>query len=148
MHERLRLELLRRIQRGRLASHCWHASPVLGRRISPTFCTAAPTFSRCAGSMLAAQHLGQPIFCRHRPGRDSSVEKEAVQCLGLHATALFEPYVRTSAFIRCCDCGRHSSVAPYPGFELRRAGSALWRCALLRRRAGHGSAGAAERSCW
>jgi hypothetical protein len=100
MHERLRLELLRRIQRGTLSVSLLARQSGFGQAHLSNFLHCRRQLSLDAlDRVLAAQHLAAtdllPVIDR---AGDSSVEKESSSVpLVSHATALFEPYVRTSA---------------------------------------------------
>jgi len=100
MHERLRLELLRRIQRGTLSVSLLarqtgfgqpHLSNFLRRRRQLSLealdrILAAQSLT--AGDLMPASYLG-----RASPGGDEACDIPVVS----HATALFEPFVRPSA---------------------------------------------------
>jgi len=100
MHERLRLELLRRIQRGTvsvslLARQTGYGQPHLSNYLHGRRQLSLEALDR----ILAAQHMTAadllPVSDR---GRNNPVEEEANSApLVSHATALFEPYVRPAA---------------------------------------------------
>ena len=100
MHERLRMELLRRIQRGTLSVSLLARQTGFGQAHLSNFLHCRRQLSLDAlDRVLAAQHLAAadllPVIDR---AGNSSVEKESSSVpLVSHATALFEPHIRPSA---------------------------------------------------
>lgn len=100
MHERLRLELLRRIQRGTLSVSLLARQSGLGQSHISNFLRRHRQLSlEAIDRVLVAQHLDAadllPVLHRiadSPPGPESS----SVPIVS-HATALFEPYIRPSA---------------------------------------------------
>jgi hypothetical protein len=100
MHERLRLELLRRIQRGTLSVSLLARQTGFGQAHLSNFLHSRRQLSlEAMDRILAAQHLRAadllPVI--HHTG-DSPAEKESSSVpIVSHAAALFEPYIRPSA---------------------------------------------------
>jgi hypothetical protein len=100
MHERLRLELLRRIQRGTLSVSLLARQTGIGQAHLSNFLHCRRQLSLLAlDRVLLAQHLTAadllPVSDR---AVDSAAEKESNSVpLVSHATALFEPNIRRSA---------------------------------------------------
>jgi transcriptional regulator with XRE-family HTH domain len=100
MHERLRLELLRRIQRGTLSVSLLARQTGFGQAHLSNFLHNRRQLSlQALDRVLTAQHLTAadllPVIDR---SGDSSSEKESSSVpVVSHTTALFEPYVRPSA---------------------------------------------------
>ena len=100
MHERLRLELLRRIQRGTLSVSLLARQTGFGQPHLSNFLHCRRQLSlEALDRILAAQHLTAadllPASSRHRGAADEEEGSRAP--VVSHATALFEPYVRPSA---------------------------------------------------
>lgn len=100
MHERLRLELLRRIQRGTLSVSLLARQTGFGQAHISNFLHSRRQLSlEAMDRILAVQHLTAadllPVINRagdsHAEGESSSVPVVS------HAAALFEPYIRSSA---------------------------------------------------
>ena len=100
MHERLRLELLRRIQRGTLSVSLLARQTGFGQAHLSNFLHNRRQLSlEAMDRVLAAQHLTAPDLLPALvpgPGALSMEEGSAVPIVS-HATALFEPYIRPSA---------------------------------------------------
>ncbi len=99
MHERLRLELLRRIQRGTLSVSLLARQTGLGQPHLSSFLhnrrrLSLPAMDRIlAAQLLAAQDLLPASPAENLSGE---TERDSVPVVS-HAVALFEPYVRPSA---------------------------------------------------
>jgi len=141
MHERLRLELLRRIQRGRSASRCWRARPASGNRICRISCIAAQLSLEALDRILAAQHM-------RRRSSAGKLPKEALRPTGKAArsrSSLMRRRClsRTSGprpCSRCCICPPGCCSPSGPGHRIPPRWHDLWPCAFRGRRAGHGAA--------
>jgi transcriptional regulator with XRE-family HTH domain len=100
MHERLRLELLRRIQRGSLSVSLLARETGFGQPHLSNFLHGRRQLSLDAlDRVLAVQHLtaADLLPASHQAGdRRADVEASSVPIVS-HATALFEPYIRDSA---------------------------------------------------
>lgn len=100
MHERLRLELLRRIQRGTLSVSLLARQTGFGQAHLSNFLHCRRQLSlEALDRVLCAQHLSAAdlLPVSNRDG-DSSVEKESNAApVVSHSTALFEPFIRRSA---------------------------------------------------
>ena len=100
MHERLRLELLRRIQRGTLSVSLLARQTGFGQAHLSNFLHSRRQLSlEAMDRILAAQHLSTPdLVPALVPGAGtlSMGEGSAVPIVS-HAAALFEPYIRPSA---------------------------------------------------
>jgi hypothetical protein len=100
MHERLRLELLRRIQRGTLSVSLLARQTGFGQAHLSNFLHSRRQLSlEALDQVLAAQHLTSadllPVIPR---SGDSPAEQESSSVpVVSHSTALFEPYIRPSA---------------------------------------------------
>jgi transcriptional regulator with XRE-family HTH domain len=111
MHERLRLELLRRIQRGTLSVSLLARQTGLGQAHVSNFLRSRRQLSLNAmDRILAAQHLSAAdlLPAVREPGLDRSTESDGAIPLVTHAAALFEPLIRPSAI--------HSFLYLPPGF--------------------------------
>jgi len=100
MHEHLRVELLRRIQRGTLSVSLLARQTGFGQAHLSNFLHSRRQLSLDAlDRVLAAQHLGAadllPVIDRAGDSR-AEMESSSVPLVS-HATALFEPQVRRSA---------------------------------------------------
>jgi len=100
MHEHLRVELLRRIQRGTLSVSLLARQTGFGQAHLSNFLHCRRQLSLDAlDRVLAAQHLAAadllPVIDRAGDSR-GEMESSSVPLVS-HATALFEPYVRPSA---------------------------------------------------
>ena len=100
MHERLRLELLRRIQRGTLSVSLLARQTGFGQAHLSNFLHSRRQLSlQAMDRILAAQHLTAadllPVLYRSREPEGDG-EGSTVPIVS-HATALFEPYIRPSA---------------------------------------------------
>jgi len=98
MHEHLRLELLRRIQRGRSASLYWPARPGLARHILQFSAQPAPALAGSDGSNPCRP---TPGYCRpsarlQQAGALPPDEERSTVPIVSHAVALYEPYIRPS----------------------------------------------------
>jgi hypothetical protein len=100
MHERLRLELLRRIQRGTLSVSLLARQTGLGQPHLSNFLHCRRQLSlEAMDRILAAQHLtAADLLPAIRPAGDRAAggEGSSVPVVS-HAAALFEPYIRPSA---------------------------------------------------
>ena len=100
MHERLRLELLRRIQRGTLSVSLLARQTGYGQPHLSNFLRSRRQLSlEAMDRVLAAQHLTAPdLLPPLASGADAvSVEEGSAVPVVSHAAALFEPYIRPSA---------------------------------------------------
>jgi len=100
MHERLRLELLRRIQRGTLSVSLLARQTGFGQPHLSNFLRNRRQLSlEAIDSVLAAQHMTAtdllPVL--HQPGSLPMDGEESSVPLVSHHAALFEPYIRPSA---------------------------------------------------
>ena len=100
MHERLRLELLRRIQRGTVSVSLLSRQTGFGQAHLSNFLHNRRQLSlQALDSILASQHLSAadllPVVLKGGE-RGSDVETNSVPLVS-HATALFEPFVRATA---------------------------------------------------
>jgi hypothetical protein len=100
MHERLRLELLRRIQRGTLSVSLLARQTGFGQSHLSNFLRCRRQLSLAAlDRVLLSQHMTAgdllPVDYRHVGGA-ATEEKDTVPVVS-HATALFEPLIRPSA---------------------------------------------------
>ena len=100
MHERLRLELLRRIQRGSLSVSLLARQTGFGQAHISNFIRGRRQLSLDAmDRILAAQHLTAadllPVLSR--PGSPLDSESDTAVPVVSHAAALFEPHIRISA---------------------------------------------------
>ena len=99
MHERLRLELLRRIQRGTLSVSLLARQTGFGQAHLSNFLHSRRQLSlEAMDRILAAQHLTAadllPVI-HHAGDSPANVESSSVPIVS-HAAALFEPYIRPS----------------------------------------------------
>jgi transcriptional regulator with XRE-family HTH domain len=100
MHERLRMELLRRIQRGTLSVSLLARQTGFGQPHLSNFLHSRRQLSlEALDRILAAQHLTVADLLPATPERRGSSGEEMSNAVPIvtHATALFEPYVRPSA---------------------------------------------------
>jgi len=100
MHERLRLELLRRIQRGSLSISLLARQTGFGQAHLSNFVRGRRQLSlEAMDRILASQHLNAadllPVLSR--PGLPLDSETESAVPVVSHSAALFEPYIRSSA---------------------------------------------------
>ena len=100
MHERLRLELLRRIQRGTLSVSLLARQTGFGQPHLSNFLHNRRQLSlEAVDRVLAAQHMTAadllPVL--HQPGFFPVDREESSVPLVSHHAALFEPYIRPSA---------------------------------------------------
>jgi transcriptional regulator with XRE-family HTH domain len=100
IHERLRLEMLRRIQRGTLSVSLLARQTGLGQPHLSNFLRGRRKLSlEAMDRILAAQHLSAadllPVLARADPS--PSGEADGMVPVVTHAAALFEPYIRPSA---------------------------------------------------
>lgn len=103
MHERLRMELLRRIQRGTLSVSLLSRQTGFGKSHVSNFLHARGQLSLAAmDRMLSAQHIAAEdlIELGTRPGSIRDMEEAAAVPVVTHSAALFEPYIRPSAVQR------------------------------------------------
>jgi hypothetical protein len=98
MHERLRLELLRRIQRGTLSVSLLARQTGFGQPHLSNFLHSRRQLSLDAmDRVLAAQHMtAADLLPAQRPRLDWDESRSSVPVISHHA-ALFEPYIRPSA---------------------------------------------------
>jgi transcriptional regulator with XRE-family HTH domain len=100
MHERLRLELLRRIQRGTLSVSLLARQSGFGQPHLSNFLHGRRQLSlEALDRILAAQHLTVADLLptvRHAGDPSANGESSTVPIVS-HAVALFEPYIRPSA---------------------------------------------------
>lgn len=99
MHEHLRLELLRRIQRGTLSVSLLARQTGFGQAHMSNFLHSRRQLSlEAMDRILAAQHLkADDLLPVIRDSSDSIVDAEGNSVpIVSHATALFEPYIRPS----------------------------------------------------
>jgi len=100
MHERLRLELLRRIQRGTVSVSLLARQTGFGQSHLSNFLHNRRQLSlEAMDRILAAQHMTASDLLPATPLRDalpSDAESNAVPVVS-HAAALFEPFIRPSA---------------------------------------------------
>jgi len=102
MHERLRLELLRRIQRGTLSVSLLARQTGFGQAHLSNFLRSRRQLSlEAMDRILASQHLTAadllPVLSR--PGVFLDSENDTAVPVVSHAAALFEPYIRISAVL-------------------------------------------------
>lgn len=100
MHERLRLELLRRIQRGTLSVSLLARQTGFGQAHLSNFLHSRRQLSlEAMDRILTAQHMtaADLIAFGRQPAELPSGEKGASVPIVSHAAALFEPYIRPSA---------------------------------------------------
>jgi len=100
MHERLRLELLRRIQRGTLSVSLLSRQTDLGQAHLSNFLHLRRQLSLDAmDRILKAQRLtGADLLpAQDRPGNDPEGEQSDIVPIVSHSTALFDPLVRPTA---------------------------------------------------
>ncbi len=100
IHERLRLEMLRRIQRGTLSISLLARQTGLGQPHLSNFLRNRRRLSLAAmDRILAAQHLSAAdlLLSMPRAAPSSPAQAEDVVPIVAHAVALFEPYIRPSA---------------------------------------------------
>jgi transcriptional regulator with XRE-family HTH domain len=100
MHERLRLELLRRIQRGSLSVSLLSRQTGFGQPHLSNFLHNRRQLSfEAIDRILAAQHLSiDDLLPAARRSEIVRAEEEAASApIVSHATALFEPYIRPGA---------------------------------------------------
>jgi hypothetical protein len=100
MHERLRLELLRRIQRGTLSVSLLARQTGFGQAHLSNYLHSRRQLSlEAIDRVLAAQHLAAsdllPATCQ--AGALSSGDESSTVPIVSHAAALFEPFIRPSA---------------------------------------------------
>src|SRR6266700_173606 len=100
MHERLRLELLRRIQRGTLSVSLLARQTGFGQSHISNFLRSRRQLSlEALDRVLSTQHITPwdllPLDYRRPNARDAE-ETDAVTMVS-HATALFEPLIRASS---------------------------------------------------
>jgi len=100
MHERLRLELLRRIQRGTVSVSLLARQTGYGQAHLSNFLHNRRQLSlEAMDRILAAQHLTAadllPVI--HHPGDPPADGKSSSVPIVSHGAALFEPYIRPSA---------------------------------------------------
>ena len=100
MHERLRLELLRRIQRGTLSVSLLARQTGFGQAHLSNFLHGRRQLSLDAmDRILATQRLTVADLLPALPQKNTSPEDESEEAVPVvsHATALFEPVIRSSA---------------------------------------------------
>jgi hypothetical protein len=100
LHERLRLEMLRRIQRGTLSVSLLARQSGLGQSHVSNFLHGRRQLSLDAmDRLMAAQHLSAadllPLL--HRSGDSPAENESSLVPIVSHTTALFEPNIRQSA---------------------------------------------------
>lgn len=101
MHERLRLELLRRIQRGTVSVSLLARQTGYGQAHLSNFLHNRRQLSlEALDRILAAQHMSAsdllPVVCKGNALPEEEEESSAVPIVS-HAVAIFEPYIRPSA---------------------------------------------------
>ena len=100
MHERLRMELLRRIRRGTLSVSLLSRQTGFGQAHLSNFLHDRRKLSLDAmDRILAAQHIpaGDLLPFQHHPAELAAKENESRVPLVSHSAALFEPFIRPSA---------------------------------------------------
>ena len=100
MHEHLRLELLRRIQRGTLSVSLLARQTGFGQSHLSNFLHHRRQLSlEAMDRILASQHLeaADLLPVTHQAGDQPDGGESSLVPIVTHATALFEPYVRRSA---------------------------------------------------
>ena len=100
MHERLRLELLRRIQRGTLSVSLLARQTGFGQSHLSNFLHSRRQLSlEGLDRILAAQHMaaGDLLPATYQSGAPDGDEEGSSAPVVSHAAALFEPYIRPSA---------------------------------------------------
>jgi hypothetical protein len=100
MHERLRLELLRRIQRGTLSVSLLARQTGFGQPHLSNFLHSRRQLSlEAMDRILAAQHLtaGDLLSAAYEPGALPADGEGCAVPVVSHAAALFEPFIRPSA---------------------------------------------------
>jgi hypothetical protein len=100
MHDRLRLELLRRIQRGTLSVSLLARQTGFGQAHLSNFLHSRRQLSlEAMDRILAAQHLkvADLLPVEHRAGPLTEGEQDSAIPVVPHAVALFEPLIRPSA---------------------------------------------------
>ena len=100
MHERLRLELLRRIQRGTLSVSLLARQTGFGQAHLSNFLHSRRQLSlEAMDRILAAQHLtAADLLPAAYRAQDRALDEEGSSVpIVSHATALFEPFIRPSA---------------------------------------------------
>jgi hypothetical protein len=100
MHERLRLELLRRIQRGTLSVSLLARQTGFGQPHLSNFLHSRRQLSlEALDRILAAQHMaaGDLLPATYRSATLPDGEEGSTVPVVSHAAALFEPYIRPSA---------------------------------------------------
>ena len=100
MHDRLRLELLRRIQRGTLSVSLLARQTGFGQAHLSNFLHSRRQLSlEAMDRILAAQHLtvADLLPAGHRAGLLPEGEQDSAVPVVSHAAALFEPQIRPSA---------------------------------------------------
>ena len=100
MHERLRLELLRRIQRGSLSVSLLARQTGFGQAHLSNFLHSRRQLSlEAIDRVLAAQHMdASDLLPGHLPGADLLALQEGSSVpIVSHNAALFEPFIRPSA---------------------------------------------------
>ena len=98
MHERLRLELLRRIQRGTLSVSLLARQTGFGQSHLSNFLRSRRQLSlEAMDRVLAAQHLTTADLLSQISRPIASEEEAGSVPIVSHATALFEPYIRPTA---------------------------------------------------
>ncbi len=100
MHERLRVELLRRIERGTLSVSLLARQTGFGQSHLSNFLHNRRQLSlEAMDKMLAAQHLvaSDLLPASHKPSQWPIDQEESAVPLISHSAALFEPHIRPSA---------------------------------------------------
>lgn len=100
MHERLRLELLRRIQRGTLSVSLLARQTGFGQAHLSNFLRSRRQLSlEAMDRILAAQHMSAAdLLPAHLPRADMhALEEGSTVPVVAHSTALYEPFIRPSA---------------------------------------------------
>jgi hypothetical protein len=100
MHERLRLELLRRIQRGTLSVSLLARQTGFGQSHLSNFLHSRRQLSlEAIDRILASQHLAAAdlLPAMHQAGALPPDEERSTVPIVSHAVALFEPFIRPSA---------------------------------------------------
>ncbi len=100
MHERLRLEMVRRVQRGTVSVSLLARQTGFGQSHLSNFLHSRRQLSlEAMDRILAAQHLAADdlLTVTHQAGEQPAGGESSLVPIVTHATALFEPYVRRSA---------------------------------------------------
>jgi transcriptional regulator with XRE-family HTH domain len=100
MHERLRLEMVRRVQRGTVSVSLLARQTGFGQSHLSNFLHSRRQLSlEAMDRILAAQHLAADdlLTVTYKAGEQSACQESGLVPIVSHTTALFEPYIRRSA---------------------------------------------------